>query len=448
MSTGTQNKIIVDKFGGGIITHEFILLIKERIKEQVKNGYHPIVVVSALNGTTDELINLFSVAEKTGLIKKNIEKIRTKHVQMIDFVKINKKDRQLVIAEIDDLLKGLETDLQKKDEFNSLDIFQDKILSYGEKLSTVFFVGFLNSNNLMAQKYFAEDLPIITDNDHLDANIDYKGSAKNICAKLKKIRSIPVIAGFTGISKNKETTTLGRGGTDTTACFIGSAINAEKIILWKNVNGVLSADPRIVKNVKTIPFLSYLEAEEAGKIIHDKAMQYVKKTNKDIEVASIIDHSKKTLISMNGSKQKGAKIIGFKKGLAMMIVSGDGINKHGFLFEISKILNLFALNMVLIRNTRDSLQIVVDSRNGNLKKAINAIKNNNCEIDTSPVNMVTLIGNLDWKTVSIFNNTLIKTCPDPQIGAFPYKDCVRLEAIVKTDEMEKVMQNFHKIFIK
>ena len=62
--------------------------------------------------------------------------------------------------------------------------------------------------------------------------------------------------------------------------------------------------------------------------------------------------------------------------------------------------------------------------------------------------MVTLIGNLDWKTVNIFNNALLKICPDPQIGAFPYKNCVRLEAIVRTNEMEKVMRNFHRIFIK
>ncbi|MCK5460150.1 hypothetical protein KAI52_03480 [Candidatus Parcubacteria bacterium] len=300
----------------------------------------------------------------------------------------------------------------------------------------------------MFTKIFSENIPIITDDNHLNANIDFEKSIKNITAKFKNIKSIPIISGFTGISKNGDTTTLGRGGTDTTACFIGVAMKASKIILWKNVNGILSADPRIIKNTKTIPYLSYIEAEESGKIIHNKAMQYVKKIKISVEVASISDYSRRTLISANNSKYKGAKIIGFKKGLTMMVVSGDGINEYGFLFEISKILNLLSLNMVLIRNTRDSLQIVVDSKNGNLKKAIRELKKRNCEINASPVNMVTLIGNLDWKTVNIFNNALLKICPDPQIGAFPYKNCVRLEAIVRTNEMEKVMRNFHRIFIK
>ncbi|MCK4744526.1 aspartate kinase [Candidatus Parcubacteria bacterium] len=456
MNTKSQNKIIVNKFGGGILAPEYVLLMIKRIKEQMKKSYQPIIIVSAINGITDDLEKFLSILEKNkklskqnnSLIKKFIKKIRAKHIQIINSVKIDKKNQQIAITEINNLLKNLEIDFERKNKFNSLDIFQDKILSYGEKLSTIFFTEFLNSNNLPAKKYFAENIPIITDSNHLNANIDFKKSAKNINAKFKNIKSIPIIAGFTGISKNKNATTLGRGGTDTTACFIGAAMKTEKIILWKDVNGVLSADPQIVKNAKTIRFLSYLEAEEAGKIIHDKAMQYVKKTKTAVEVASISDYSRRTLISANGSKQKGAKIIGFKKGLTMMVVSGDGINEYGFLFEISKILNLLALNMVLIRNTRDSLQIVVDSRNGNLKKAIDAIKKKNCEIDASPVNMVTLIGNLDWKTANIFNDTLIKTCPNPQIGAFPYKDCVRLEAIVKTDEMEKVMQNFHKIFIE
>lgn len=448
MKTKTQNRIIVNKFGGGILTQKFILLIKKQIKEQIENGFYPIVVISALNGVTDILENLLLYKKNKEIEKKSIEKIRTKHIKMINFVKMDKKNQQIAITEIDNLLKNLEIDFQKIRKFNSLDIFRDKILSYGEKMSTIFFTEFLNSSNLFSQKLFAENIPIITDDNYLNANIDYKISAKNIRAKLKNIKSIPVIAGFTGITKNNRTTILGRGGTDTTACFVGAAVKANKIILWKDVNGVLSADPRIVKNTKTVSCLSYIEAEEAGKIIHNKAMQYVEKTRTTVEVASIINYNNKTLIKADSSKQKGAKIIGFKKGLAMIIVSGNGINEHGFLFEISKILNLLALNMVLIRNTRDSLQIVVGSRNKNLKKAIKEIKKKNCKISASPVNMVMLIGNLDWKIVSTFNNTLIKICPDPQIGAFPYKNCARLEAIVKTDEMKKVMRGFHKIFIK
>jgi aspartate kinase len=168
---------------------------------------------------------------------------------------------------------------------------------------------------LPAQRFLAEEIPIITDDNFKNADIIYEISKeniqKNLQEKIYNSKRISVIPGFTGKTKKGETTTLGRGGTDTTACFIGSALLAHKIILWKDVGGVFSADPKITPEVKTLPIISYEEAEKAGKIIHNKAVQYVKLFNTPLEIVSIINPKLKTKVGKNKNRYSKLRNINF-----------------------------------------------------------------------------------------------------------------------------------------
>ncbi|KKR79072.1 MAG: Aspartokinase [Candidatus Nomurabacteria bacterium GW2011_GWA2_40_9] len=235
-----SKKIIINKFGGGILKKELIPFIEKRIKDQIRRGCSPVIVVSALPGITDDLL-------------------KTAHG----------KSSQM----------------------------KDKIISAGERESAQILAKYLCDLEIPTQVMEAEEM-IITDDNFGNANIIYKFSEKNIQKRLASLDKIPVIPGFIGKTKSGITTTLGRGGTDTTACFVGAALRADKVILWKDVDGVMSANPKIVKNAKTVPFVSYQEAEEAGKIIHSKAIQYVKMHNTPIEIASLVDPKKKTEVGM------------------------------------------------------------------------------------------------------------------------------------------------------
>ncbi|MBD3245025.1 MAG: aspartate kinase [Candidatus Moranbacteria bacterium] len=459
-----HRKIIVNKFGGGIMTKKFINLAAKETHKQIKKGFYPIIVASALKGITDQLIEIYqkiksktrevndNVNKKPLNIEKEIEKavksIKKEHQDMIDFFKLAPKNRRQLNIEMEIIFKKLKNDLMAVHRFGVLDVFYDRILSYGEKLSALIFVALLKKYKISAVRYKTDEVPIQTDDVAGDANIFYEESKKNIQKVLKNSTKIPVITGFIGRNKKGSTTTLGRGGTDTTACFVASALKAKKVILWKDVEGVMSADPRIVKKPKNIAYLSYEEAEESGKIIHDKAVQYVKTSQTPFEVRSISNLKEKTLIGPANNKHTGPKIIGFKTDLTLLVITDDGVSQYGFLHGISKIFNLFKVNMVLIRNTRDSLQIVVEKNNGNVKKAMQKLRTKKYLIQSLNVNMVSLIGTLSWKMVNKFNDALFNTCPDPQIGAFPYKNCVRLEAIVKTKEMNKVIRQLHKTFME
>ncbi|MFA6324662.1 MAG: aspartate kinase [Candidatus Paceibacterota bacterium] len=440
-----NNNIIVNKFGGGILKKKFIPLMIERLNEQIGNRYQPIVVVSALPGITDQIVQFLNAKKFSKEInKKFIKNLTEKHNQVILEIGIEDITKEKIKIELDRLFTNMEKDLVLA---RTVLASEDKIISYGEKLSATIFVEYLNSNNLSAKRILAEEIPIITDDNFKDANIVFKISEKNIKNKISKIKEIPVIPGFTGITKDGIITTLGRGGTDTTACFIGSALRAHKVILWKDVDGVLSADPKIVKEAKTIPTISYQEAEEAGKIIHEKAIQYPKMFGTPIEIASIANPNSKTKIEPKENKQKGAKIVSYKKDLTLFLITDEVIKGNELLSMVSDVFLKNKVDILLISNTRYSLQIVSENNNNVAEKVLAELKKKVFKVETHPVSMVFLVGNFDVAYVNDFNSLLIKMKTDLEISAFLYKNCTRLEAVIRTDKIENIIRALYKKFI-
>ena len=448
-------KIIVNKFGGGILKKDFFPIIAKRLKEQIKDGSSPIAVVSAMPGITDSLV-CFSVQikdksltakEASLLISNYIKEIKNLHITILSDIGFDKQWQEKINVELDKLFYQLEEDLLViiATDTNKL---EDKIVSYGEKLSATILTHYFNLVGIKAKRFLAEEIPILTDNNFKNANIIYKISEKNIIQKLSKVDGIPVVAGFTGITKEGETTTLGRGGTDTTACFIGAALRASKVVLWKDVGGVLSADPKIIKEAKTIPFINYMEAEESGKIIHDKAIQYIKLFRTTLEISSIINPKLKTKIEDTNKPQKGAKIVSLKKDLNFILITDEIIKLNDLLIIVSQIFSNYRVDIILISNTRYSLQIVADNSNGQLYKAYDEIKKEVAQIEIVKTDMVFLIGLFDAKDVSNFNDLLVKLGADLLISAFYYENCNRMEAVIKTDNINKVVKALYKKFIK
>ena len=435
-------KIIVNKFGGGILKKELVPIITKRLKEQLSSGFSPIAVVSAMPGVTDSLVSVLnkidsdklSEKEATKIIVDFIKDLKAIHNQIIIDFGFSKNESEKIHIELESLFTQLEDDLLVivATEMNS---YEDKIVSYGEKLSATILNSYFNNNGLKTKRVLAEEIPIVTDNNFKNANIEYKISEKNTIDKISKITEIPIIAGFTGITKEGHTTTLGRGGTDTTACFIGAALKATKVVLWKDVGGVLSADPKIIKNTKTISIINYMEAEESGKIIHHKAIQYIKLFHTPLEIASIINPKQKTKIENNKKVQKGAKIISIKKNLNFILITDE-------------IIKLYKLDILLISNTHYSLQLVIDNNNGQLNSAYAELRDKVAKIEMVNTSMIFLVGRFDAKDVSNFNDTLVKMGAELLISAFYYEDCNRIEAVIKTSDINQVVKVLHKKFIK
>ena len=444
-----SQKVIVNKFGGGILKKDLIPFIKKRLSEQTQKGYKSIAVVSAMPQMTDEILSFLGKLKENyskELIKEFTSSLLDKHNKIMIDIGLNGEIYEKTLNSLKNIISLLEKDLLNKTKIDNA--LEDKIVSFGEKLSAIIFTQYLNFNNLESEEILAENIPIITDNNFKNANIDYKISEKNLNNKIPKLKGIIVIPGFTGKTTDGEITTLGRGGTDTTACFVGAALKAEKVILWKDVGGVLSADPKIIKKAKTIPFINYLEAEEAGKIIHDKAIQYIKMFKTPIEIASISEPKLKTQIGEIKKMQKGAKIVSLKKDLKFILITDENIKLNELLILVSEIFKKYKLDITLISNTRYSLQIVTDNKNNQLDKVYNELKNKVEEIEITDASMIFSVGWFDSKDISNFNDLLVKQNTDLLISAFYYENCYRMEAVIKTDNIENVMKAVYKKFIK
>lgn len=441
-----MKNIIVNKFGGGILKKELIPFIEKRIKEEIKAGYFPVVVVSALPGVTDELIAISKTLKENKNYKPLLNKLKERHTQTLIDINLSQENRikatTLLIKTFGELEKNLESfkEITAKEE--------DTIIAYGEKLSANLFSVYLENLGVPSGVFFAEDLEIITDDNFKNSNILYSQSEKNIQKKFKDVTIVPVIPGFTGITKNGDTTTLGRGGTDTTACFIGASLRASKVVLWKDVGGVMSANPKIVKTAKTIPFISYQEAEEAGKIIHDKAIQYVKMHDTPIEITSLADPKQKTTVGNIKKLKHGTKIVSYKKDLVLFTISDESKKENSLLSISSNAFFKHKIDIILISNTQYSIQIVADNANGKADEVYEEINKKVKDVDMHPVSMVYLVGNFDVYDVNDFNAMLIKMKADLEISAFLYKNCTRLEAIIKEQNIDKIINALHKKFIK
>lgn len=446
-----MEKVIINKFGGEIMwTPELNKLLLNHIKEQKNSGNKIIVVCSALTKVTDTLINWVDEIVKSNSIKKidilcdNLFEIHINHIKKI----LNNKKNILKLEEIiSGELKQLKDSLKFILDFWYVDFVTSKIISFWEKLSTHIIKFYLEENNIEAKRFTWEELGIITDNNYGDANINYDLSKEKVKKNLENNKNIVnIIAWFTWIDNFWRTTILWRWGTDTTACFIWSVLKADKVILWKNVEWVLTSDPRIVENTNTIKILDYDEAEESWKVVCNKAITYLKNHNSPMEVAFIKNKNIFTKVCNKKDLSKKVKLLSYKKDCSLLKIKSERMTKSGFLYNISAIFEELNINMSFIRNTRDTMYISIDNNQKNLEKLFQNLEKI-CSLEKNNCSMINIIWNLNWDLAMEVNLQLKKISKNLQIWVFPHENCSRLEAIVDNNELEKILNHFHQIFI-
>ena len=250
-------RIIVQKFGGtSVSTAENRALAVRKIKSALEQGFSPVVVVSAMgrkgeNYATDTLISLARETYK-----------------------------DIAAREL------------------------DQIMCCGEIISAVTMAATLQAEDLDAVMLTGGQAGITTDSNFNNARILKVDPARMI--NLLKAGKLPVVCGFQGVSLEGEFTTLGRGGSDTTAAALGAALNAELVEIYTDVDGIMTADPRIVNNAKILDCVSYSEvcqlAHQGAKVIHPRAVEIVMPKGIPLVVKSTFSDAPGTLIT-NVSKE-------------------------------------------------------------------------------------------------------------------------------------------------
>ncbi len=267
----------VMKFGGTSVAHtsninKVINIISDSLQQKEKIA----VVVSALGGVTDDLIKLANLAAKGDLRYEIIfEGICGRHDQVIKEL-IDKDNIKRVALEIGKKyaeLKNTAGSIFSAQELSPRDL--DAVMSFGEQVSSYIVNEALKSRGLSSE--FIDSRAVIkTDSNFGAANVDIEKSYRLMSRELGE-KMLTVMGGFIGSTESGETTTLSRGGSDYTASLVGAALDASVIEIWTDVDGIMTEDPKKMKNAMLIPEITYEKAEEmaynGAKVIHPKTIR-------------------------------------------------------------------------------------------------------------------------------------------------------------------------------
>ncbi len=247
------------------------------------------VVVSAFQGVTDQLLRCAQLsASGNNTLRDEVAALQKRHIQAIDELVKNKKSKAESMQYIEAIFNELKIALIKiSDDKKVSNKNLDLIASFGERLSAYIVATHLKTLPAMSGSEWVDARELVKTNDNfVNAEVDFSKTNRNIqnffstksgfASSGKNKKGIPVITGFLGSTEGGITTTLGRGGSDYSGAIFGAALDVKAIEIWTDVDGVMSADPRIVKSAVVLPEVSYEEAIEmayfGAKVIHPATM--------------------------------------------------------------------------------------------------------------------------------------------------------------------------------
>jgi aspartate kinase len=265
------------KFGGSSVADaEHIRHAAEIVRNQLDRK--PIVVVSAMGDTTDCLVEAGDAALSAGplSVEPSIEKITAPHLAALQELGLSKTltpELRALLSELGSLLSGVS--LIKELTART----RDYLVSFGERLSARIVARYFESAGMKARALDAWDAGFVSDSNFTAAELldeSWLAIPKSL-APVMADGIIPVVTGFIAKDPSGMITTLGRGGSDLSATMIAAACGAEEAQVWKDVDGILTADPRIVKNARPVSAVTYEEASElaffGAQVLHPRAMQ-------------------------------------------------------------------------------------------------------------------------------------------------------------------------------
>jgi aspartate kinase len=329
-------KLQVMKFGGTSVGAAACIRRSATIVANAAREYSVAVVVSAMSGVTNRLIDAAHNAKRGDREagKFIADGLRKQHSEALALLVLDEGQRTKVERHIDEILaEGSRlyegTALLRELTPRTL----DAISSLGERLCAPVFAAALSQMGVEGCAIEATEL-IVTDSFHGGADPQAEPTRRRSQARigpLLKNGQVPIITGFIGATADGVLTTLGRGGSDYSATILGAALDAEEIIIWTDVEGVLTADPRLVSEARTIPEISYREAAElayfGAKVLHPKTLRPVLPAGIPVWIRNSFAPEKLgTKITPQGrSIGGGVKALTAIRDVALISVGGPGI---------------------------------------------------------------------------------------------------------------------------
>jgi aspartate kinase len=364
-------KIVVMKFGGTSVADREAILRLVRIVDAERERATPVVVVSAMSGVTDQLLRLAAEAGRgeRGGIAAGIEDLLVRHLSAAEslaspgrrFTLVEEVSQQ--IGELRAMLTALS--ILREASPRSL----DGIASAGELLSSRIVAAALEANGIGAVWIDARRA-IVTDDSYTAAaplTSDTQEALQREVAPHVAAGRVPVIGGYVGATREGVATTLGRGGSDYSAAIVGAALGAVEIQIWADVDGMLTADPRIIRDPHVVPHLSFAEASElayfGAKVLHPSTV--VPAVAADIPVRIL--NSRKpdapgTLITAEPpANERPIAAIACKRNITVVeVTSTRMLMAHGFLRRLFEVFERACTAVDVVTTSEVSVSVTID----------------------------------------------------------------------------------------
>jgi aspartokinase/homoserine dehydrogenase 1 len=380
-STRPSARLHVLKFGGTSLGNsDRVREVASIITAQSEKG-PTIAVVSALGHVTDELVAASELA-KAGdrRYAAKLEEIRALHLESVKEL-ISPEDRSDVAKSVDSILAGLEELLQGVSLVRECTArTQDGVLSVGERLSMILVAAALRAQGTDAEACDTTRL-IVTDTNFGAASVDLTATRERVEPHFAQASSLQVVTGFIAGTAAGETTTLGRGGSDYTATLLGAILDAEAVEIWTDVNGVMSADPRIVQEAFSLESLSYDELMElshwGAKVMHPAAVQPAREKGLRVLIRNTLNREfEGTEVSEGAPTTQGFPVRGIASINDVSLLRLEGTGLPGSTGTAERLFGALArqgISVILITQASSERSICFAVEPGKLNQAVAVI---------------------------------------------------------------------------
>ncbi len=360
-----MDKIVV-KFGGSNLKTE--LDINRLIHILRSYNQSVVVVVSAFYGVTNFLQELiWKVRYDHDPIRAGLDFIRNMKKEALMKNVHNAGSRERILNRLEKRVHELERYLLGIHYIGDVPRYtEDLILSYGERLSSLILTELLNENGLTAEEKLPEDLILRTVGSSGNAVVDFENSRVPENVSFDKITVMP---GFYGISSDNKVTLFGRGGSDYSAAAVARCIHADFLDIWKDVDGFMSGDPKLVHHAKNLDKLTYTEAAElayfGAKILHPRTVEPISQMGIPIRVFDVSSqinlNQPRTIISKESRIHKTViKSVTFSDDFGILQLEGPGVGmKPGILAVVTSALDKAGINIKSVITAQTSINILL-----------------------------------------------------------------------------------------
>ena len=444
--------MIVMKFGGTSVAN-FEAITRTIFIVGGKLDQKPVVVVSALSKVTDLLYKISdaAAAKNEAETKELLAQLRQRHVDLAAELLAQSVLKDEAVAKVNSICDALDAIAMAVCSLGELsDRNKAIIISNGEYLSSTIIAHAMNAKGIRTKWVDAREM-MVTNQSYLKGEPDMNAIAEKVpgvVAQAYEGMDAIITQGFVGVTPEGEPTVLGRGGSDYSASLIGMAIDAERIEIWTDVDGVRTADPRKVQNTKYLEKISFEEAAEmahfGAKVLHPLTIEPAVKKNIPIYVLNSMNPSGKgTAILRNELIEDGVKSVSFKESIKVInIFSTRMINTSGFLRRVFEIFSESKVSVDLISTSEANISVTVDAAQ-NIDPVVKELSEFADVIVDDDKAQVSVIG----KNIVRLNGMLKKTFT-------PLKKCnvymisqgasfVNISFVVDREELTEVVQDLH-----